>query len=492
MVDGLPYKIMKKILNWINGEETKPLNDLWLKKINPATEKTDSLFANSESIDLEDAIRAAQQAFNVWARLSPVKRGEILFKFVDMLRDNQVLLTKCVARETGKSYKDAYGEVGAAIAQGEFFAGEGRRLYSTSLTSAVENKFCNTTREPHGIVGLIVPANTPIANIAWKIFPALICGNTIILKASEDSPEIALLIAKLSKKANIPNGVLNVIQGYGHIVGESLVTDKRIPLISFTGSTNVGKHIASVIGARMGRVSLELGGKNPFIVCDDADIDSAVNWCALSAFSNAGQRCAAASRLIIMESVYDVFVKKLVNRSNKFILGVDKHSDIGPVINKKQYLSILHNIQRASQEGGKILCGQKTQKPYSNKGYYIKPTLIENVKFSSTIFNEEVFGPVATLHKVKNIKEALRVANKSEFGLTAAVHTSSLNTGVWFAKNLRAGTVNVNSGTYGSEPHMPFGGFGLSGNGTREPGTQALDVYSELKNISFFTTMDGN
>ena len=492
MEDGLQYKLMKKIPNWINGLEAMPSSGLWLKKINPANERVDGFFSDSNQKDVESAVKSAQKAFITWSKISPVKRGQILFNLVDILKTNRSSLAKCVARETGKSYQDALGEVGAAIAQGEFFAGEGRRLYSNSLNSALDNKFCQTIREPHGPVGLIVPANTPIANIAWKIFPALICGNTVILKASEDSPEIALLIAKLSKEADIPDGVLNVIQGHGHIVGESLIKDIRIPLISFTGSTAIGKHIASVVGLRMGRISLELGGKNPFIVCDDADIEAAVNWCALSAFSNAGQRCAAASRIIIFESIYDDFVKKLIKKSEKLVLGIDKNSDIGPVINKKQYISILKHIENATQEGGNILCGQSGNSLNSKKGYYIRPTLIENVKFSSEIFNKEIFGPVATIHKVRNKKEALRIANKSEFGLTAAVHTKNINRGLWFAKNLISGTVNINSGTYGSEPHMPFGGFGSSGNGNREPGTEALNVYSELKNISFLINLDAN
>lgn len=492
MVVGPPYKNMKKIPNWINGSEVNSESGAWLKKVNPVTERVDSLFSDSTQKDVEKIIKVSQQAFAHWSQLTPVNRGQILFDFVDVLKANKSLLTKCVARETGKSYQDAFGEVGAAIAQGEFFAGEGRRLYSNSLNSAVVGKFCQTIRQPHGPVGLIVPANTPIANIAWKIFPALICGNTAILKASEDAPEIALLVAKLAKKANVPNGVLNVIQGHGHIVGEFLIRDKRIPLISFTGSTTVGKHIATVVGERMGRVSLELGGKNPFIVCDDADIESAVNWCALSAFSNAGQRCAAASRIIIFESIYDNFIKKLIKKSKTLILGVNKNSDLGPVINKKQYSSVLKYIENATKEGGNILSGQLGNRLYEKKGYYIKPTLIENVKFSSEIFNKEVFGPVATVHKARDEEEALRIANKSEFGLTAAVHTKNINRGLWFAKNLISGTVNINSGTYGSEPHMPFGGFGSSGNGTREPGTEALNVYSELKNLSFLTNLDTN
>ena len=415
-----------------------------------------------------------------------MKRGEYLYDFVQLLKINKVDLAKCVARETGKSYADAYGEVGGAIAQGEFFAGEGRRLYSNSLNSAVDGKYCHTVREPHGVVGLIVPANTPIANIAWKIFPALICGNTVILKASEDAPEIAILLAKISKKSGMPDGIFNVLNGLGSIVGESIIQDNRVPLISFTGSTDVGKHIASKVGERMGRVSLELGGKNPFIVCKDADIDSAVKWATLSAFSNAGQRCAAASRIIVHQSLYKKFIAKLVQKTKLLRLGVAKNCDLGPVINNIQYSNIIKSIEKSVEDGGVILCGGVKQVTHK-KGFYIKPTLIENLDQNADLFSKEIFGPVATVHKVKNDGEAINLANKTSFGLTAAVHTKSINKAFSYIRSLRVGTVNINSGTYGSEPHMPFGGFGESGNGTREPGTNALDVYTEIKNISFLT-----
>ena len=338
------------------------------------------------------------------------------------------------------------------------------------------------------MTGLIVPANTPIANIAWKIFPALICGNTAILKASEDSPEIAYLIGKISKAAKIPDGVLNIIQGHGNIVGESLINDPRVQLISFTGSTEVGKHIASKVGARMGRLSLELGGKNTFVVCDDADIDNAVHWAALSAFSNAGQRCASASRIIIFKDIYDSFIEKLITKANSLILGTESGSDLGPVMNKKQFDNIQTAIDKEIADGAKILCGYPIDSSDQAKGFYIKPTIISNIDNHSDFCQNEIFGPVASVHQVGSLQEALDIANDSSFALTAAIHTRNIDRAFWYAKNIRSGTININSGTYGSEPHMPFGGMGHSGNGTREPGTPALDVYSELKNISLLVS----
>jgi aldehyde dehydrogenase (NAD+) len=333
---------------------------------------------------------------------------------------------------------------------------------------------------------LIVPANTPIANIAWKTFPALICGNTVVLKAAEDAPRIALLVAQLMKEAGLLDGVFNVVQGLGQPAGAALVTDKRVAVISFTGSTSVGCWIAEVAGRRLARISLELGGKNPLVVCDDADLDQAVHWAALSAFSNAGQRCASGSRLIIFKTVYDEFRDRLVARAKALKLGIASGSDLGPVINRRQQENILAAIATARAQGGRVLCGGgiPTDQELS-RGYYIQPTVIEGLPPVAELCCREVFGPVTTLHAVDTLSEALAMANATEYGLTASIHTRSVDRAMWFAQRVKAGVANINMGTYGSEPHMPFGGFGASGNGTREPGAEALDVYSELKNISF-------
>lgn len=476
----------KKINNWISGKEIMPDSKEWLEKINPHNGNIDSLFANSSSVDVTQAIDASENSFTEWSELTPVERGNILFRYVNQMRKDEDLLTECVARETGKSNRDAYGEVQGAIAQGEYFAGEGRRLYGRSLTSAMPGKYAHTVRVPLGIAGLIVPANTPIANIAWKLFPALICGNTVVLKASEDAPEIALIMAKLAQSAGIPDGVFNVIQGTGLNAGVPIVESDRVDIISFTGSTEVGKSIASIVGKRMGRVSLELGGKNPLVVTSDADLGNAVHWASLSAFSNAGQRCAAGSKILIYEDVYQEFIKKLIRKVKTLKLGIHDDCDIGPVMNVKQEKNILEAIEHAKKEGGRILCGgSKSNEKHLQSGFYIEPTLIEGLENDANLSCNEIFGPVATLYKVKDLDEAIKVSNASEYGLTAAIHTNDVDTAIIYAQNVKAGVVNINAGTYGSEPHMPFGGFGSSGNGTREPGIEALDVYTETKNISF-------
>jgi len=476
-----------RIPNWIDGRERQPkCDDAWLDKFNPHNGELLYRVADSSAEDTQAAISSAAAAFPAWSELPPVKRGQILADIVAAMKRRADELADCIALETGKPPQDAKGEVGGALLQGEYFAGEGMRLYARSLTSGMPGKYSHTVRQPRGIAGLIVPANTPIANIAWKTFPALICGNTVVLKAAEDSPRIANLFAELTKEAGLPDGVFNVIQGRGQPAGAALVTDERVTVISFTGSTGVGRWIAEVAGKRLARVSLELGGKNPLVVCDDADLDQAVHWASLSAFSNAGQRCAAGSRILVFKSVYEEFRDKLVAKAQSLKLGTSAGCDLGPAISKRQQQNILVAIQAAKSEGARILCGgSASSDPALANGYYIQPTVIEGLQPTAELSCKEVFGPVVTLHPVEDIHQALNMANATEYGLTAAIHTRSVDRAMWFAQRVKAGVANINLGTYGSEPHMPFGGFGASGNGTREPGVEALDVYSELKNISF-------
>ncbi len=475
-----------RIGNWINGQECPPESANWLDKYNAHDGMLLCKVAASSAKDTDSAVTAAEQAFAPWSELTPVRRGQVLTDIVAAMKQHAEELAECIAVETGKPPQDARGETAGAIQLAEYFAGEGMRLYGRSLTSGMSGKYSHTVRQPRGVAGLIVPANTPIANIAWKTFPALICGNTVVLKAAEDAPRIALFVAQLMKEAGLSDGVFNVVQGLGQPAGAALVTDPRVAVISFTGSTSVGRWIAEVAGRRLARVSLELGGKNPLVVCDDADLDQAVHWAALSAFSNAGQRCASGSRLIIFRTVYDEFRERLVARANALKLGVESGCDLGPVINRRQQENILTAIATARAQGGRVLCGGGVPADQElSRGYYIQPTVIEGLLPAAELCCREVFGPVTTLHAVETLSEALTMANATEYGLTASIHTRSVDRAMWFAQRVKAGVANINMGTYGSEPHMPFGGFGASGNGTREPGAEALDVYSELKNISF-------
>jgi aldehyde dehydrogenase (NAD+) len=348
-----------------------------------------------------------------------------------------------------------------------------------------------TVREPLGVAGLIIAANTPIANIAWKVFPALVCGNTAVLKAAEDAPATAWFFGKLARAAGLPPGVLNIVQGFGPEAGAPLVADPRVAVLSFTGSTTVGREIARTAGSRLARVSLELGGKNPLVVCDDADLDPAATWVLRSAFSNAGQRCAAGSRIIVFDAVYDRFRDLLVERTRRLKVGPGNDDDFGPVINAGQLDAVLAAVERARQAGASVLTGgHRLDDPAHASGFYMAPTIIEHASPDAEISVSELFGPVTCLYRVPDFSEALRRANQSPYGLTACIHTRSVHRALEFTRRVQAGVAVVNAGTFGSEPHWPFGGVKFSGNGTREPGTEALDVYSNLKNI--ILTFDPN
>jgi len=348
---------LERIGNWINGRPAAPVGNGWLDKFNPHDGALLCQVADSTAADVDGAVAAASAAFPAWSELTPVRRGQLLGELVALMKQHADELAACIALEAGKPPQDARGETSGAIQQAEYFAGEGMRLHGRSLTSGTPGKYSHTVRVARGVAGLIVPANTPIANIAWKVFPALICGNTVVLKAAEDTPRIAQRFAELTRQAGLPDGVFNVIQGRGQPAGAALVEDPRVAVISFTGSTGVGRWIAEVAGRRLARVSLELGGKNPFVVCDDADLERAVHWAALSAFSNAGQRCAAGSRILVFRRVYDEFAARLCDKARSLQLGVAAGCDLGPVINRQQQQRILAAVEAARSAGGRVLCG---------------------------------------------------------------------------------------------------------------------------------------
>jgi aldehyde dehydrogenase (NAD+) len=487
-VDRVVASSAKTLPNRIAGMETAARSNEWFEKLNPHDGSVLSRVARSTKDDVGSAIAAARGAFSAWSTTPAVKRGEILRAVCAGLRGKREAMADIVARETGKSKGAALGEVDGSILLGEFFAGEGQRLFGRTLTSGTPHRHNMTVRQPVGIAGLIVPANTPIANVAWKVFPALVCGNTAVLKSAEDSPETAALFGSIAEAAGLPPGVLNIVHGLGPEAGAALVAHEDVAVISFTGSTAVGQHIATAAAQRLARVSLELGGKNPFVVCDDADLENAAKWALLSAFSNAGQRCAAGSRIIVFRAVYDRFRAMLVERTRALKVGTTDADDLGPLINARQLSNVLRFIEESRTEGARVLVGGSRLTDDAHRdGYYLAPTLIEGVDPRAAISCTELFAPVATLYPVEGFEEALALANDSPFGLTACIHTANVHRAMEFANRVEAGVAVVNAGTYGSEPHMPFGGVKASGNGSREPGTEALDVYSTLKNVVFLS-----
>ena len=489
-MDGLVKKDMVKtgvpdsIPNWIGGEQRPAASGAHFDKVSPANGARLFQAARSRDKDVRAAVQAALAARAYWAGTPPVERGLALHRVAVKLQENREEVARVVAAETGKSHREALGETDGAAALGLFFAGEGQRLYGRTTTSAAPNRLVMSVREPIGVAGLIIAANTPIANVAWKVFPALVCGNTAVLKAAEDTPATAWIFGRLADEAGLPPGVLNIVQGFGEEAGAPLVKDEDVGVISFTGSTAVGRGIQRIATERLARVSLELGGKNPLVVCDDADLEEAARWVTLSAFSNAGQRCASGSRIIVFDRVYDTFRDMLVERTKSLKVGSGDNDDFGPVINLAQLESMLRAVEGARRAGAAVLTGGvRLEDGERRAGFFMSPTLIEGVSPGDDISVSELFGPIACLYRAAGFDEALETANNSPYGLTACIHTASVHRALEFARKVQAGVAVVNAGTYGSEPHLPFGGLKQSGNGTREPGTEALDVYSELKNI---------
>jgi alpha-ketoglutaric semialdehyde dehydrogenase len=472
------------IPNQIGGVDRPAHDGRTFAKLDPATGTLICRVAQSSSDDVERAVAAAKKAQPAWADLTVVKRGDVLREIAILMRTHRAAIADLVARETGKSKKDALGETDAAIEMGFFVAGEGRRFYGQTTTSAVPNKTALVVRQPLGVAGLIIAANTPIANVAWKAFPALLCGNAAVLKAAEDTPLSAWAFGVLAREAGVPEGVYSTIHGFGEQAGAPIVEHSDVAVVSFTGSCEVGRWIAQTAGKRLAKTCLELGGKNPLIVCDDADLQNAVTWTLGSAFSNAGQRCAAGSRILVFDGVYDQFKALLVEAVGKMKVGTADTDDFGPVINEEQMTNMLAAVERAKAAGATILTGgRRVTGPGYDGGYFVAPTIIEGAVHGDEISRTELFGPITCLYRVKSFDEAVAIANDSPFGLTASVHTQSLHRAMTFLNRIQAGVAVVNGGTYGSEPHMPFGGLRQSGNGWREAGTQALDVYSDLKTI---------
>ena len=471
--------------NHIDGSEVPARGGELIDKLDPHTGDLLCRIARSRMDDVDAAVRAAKAAQAAWAATPGVQRGHLLHQVANAIEARTAEIAEIVAAETGKPPKDAKGEVGAAVQCARFFAGEGQRLFGRTIPSGTAGKLNLTVRTPAGVAGLIIAANTPLPNVAWKLFPALICGNAVVLKPAEDTPLSAAWTARVAEEAGLPKGLVNIVQGLGAECGEPLVTHEAVDVVSFTGSTRVGRRLAELAGTRLKKISLELGGKNPFVVMDDADLDKAIRWAALSAFSNAGQRCAAGSRMIVHEAVYAAFRDRLVEAAAALKIGSTDQDDLGPVINPRQLGNLLGAIERAAARGARILTGgRRLMDTRHAPGFYIAPTVIEDVDPTDELSETELFGPITCLYPAKDFEHALTLANRTDYGLTACIHTRSFDRALAFCERVRAGVTVINAGTHGSEAHMPFGGRGLSGNGTREPGTEALDIYSELKNIA--------
>jgi alpha-ketoglutaric semialdehyde dehydrogenase len=462
--------IPQQVPNLIEGRAAPPEGGGWFEKRRPADGALLCSAARSGEADVTAAVAAAGRARREWAARTPIDRGELVREIALALRARREEAAETVAAETGKSLELALGETDAAVEMGFFVAGEGRRLYGRTTTSAMPNRTVMAMRRPVGVAALIVSFNTPLPNYAWKAFPAVLCGNTAVLKPSEHTPASAAFFGELCQEF-LPPGVLNVVHGLGAEAGPPLVESPEVDLVSFTGSAETGRWIQERAGRRLAKVCLELGGKNALVICDDADLDRAVEWSLASAFSNAGQRCAAASRLIVFDSVYDEMRARLVEGARGY--------ETGPVISEESLERILGALQGARVSAG----GERLDRP----GWWLAPTVLEDVAPDAELSRTELFGPVTILYRVRDLAEATALVNDSPYGLTSAIHTASLHRAMRFAEEVEAGVVVVNGGTHGSEPHMGFGGVKQSGTGWREAGVETLDVYTDWKYVNLIT-----
>jgi acyl-CoA reductase-like NAD-dependent aldehyde dehydrogenase len=456
-----------EVSNLIAGRRKSAAPRRTFEKLRPADGMLLCRAPRSDDRDVAAAVAAARAAQPSWAARTPVERGALLREVALALRARREEAAEIVAAETGKALELALGEADAAVEMGFFVAGEGRRLYGRTTTSAMPNRTVMAVRRPVGVAALIVSFNTPLPNYAWKAFPAILCGNAAVLKPSEHTPLSAALFAELCGEL-LPPGVLNVVHGLGGEVGPPLVESAGVDLVSFTGSAETGRWINERAAPRLARVVLELGGKNALVVCDDADLDRAVEWSLASAFSNAGQRCAAASRIVVFDAVYDAFRERLAAAAADY--------EPGPVISEASLERILSALDGARVVAG----GRRVDRP----GWWLEATVLEGVPPDGYLSCTELFGPVTILYRVPDLEAAIALVNESPYGLTAAIHTASLHRAMRFAEAAEAGVVVVNGGTHGSEPHMGFGGVKQSGTGWREAGVEALDAYTEWKYVN--------
>lgn len=476
----------KNAWNFIDGKWSESESKSTFESRNPANQRElIGVYPESTAKDVERAVQAAEKAYQSWRLVPPPKRAEILLKTAEILAAKKESIARLMTREMGKVLKEARGDVQEAIDMAQYVAGEGRRLFGKTTTSELRNKFAMMIRMPIGVCGLITPWNFPVAIPSWKILPALICGNTVVFKPAEDTPACAVEFVKALEEAGLPAGVVNMIHGSAQ-AGEAMVHHPRIRLISFTGSSEVGRSVASQCGKNLKRCSLEMGGKNPQIVMEDADLNLALEGALWGAFGTSGQRCTATSRIYVHQKLYQAFSKKLVERAKKLKLGNGLKSgvDVGPVINSAQLRRIHHYVEMGIHEGAKLECGGKILKTGDLKyGFFYAPTVFTNVKSDMTIVREEIFGPVTCVMPIKNFEQAIEEVNRTEYGLSSSIYTRDVNRAMKAIRDIEAGITYINGPTIGAEVHLPFGGVKNTGNGHREAAETALDIFSEWKSV---------
>jgi aldehyde dehydrogenase (NAD+) len=472
--------------NYIGGEWVDATGDESFESVNPANGDVLGTFPRSSVDDVDRAVEAAKEAYESWRLVPAPKRAEILFRVAQRFIDRKDELTELMVREMGKVRAEAGGDVQEAIDMTFYMAGEGRRLFGQTTPSEMPDKFQMSVRMPVGVVGAITPWNFPIAIPSWKIAPALVCGDTVVFKPARDTPTLGQRFVEIFEEAGLPPGVLNIVHGGGESVGERLVKHPDVPLISLTGSREVGIKTAENGAPLLKHIHLELGGKNAIIVMDDADLDLAIDGIVWSAFGTSGQRCTATSRVIASGAVYDAVQSKLVERAEKLRLGdgLEESTDVGPVVNRSALEKIHSYTEIGVDEGAKLLTGGEIATENGlDKGSFYRPTVFGDVEPGMRIAQEEIFGPTVSVIRANDVDEAIRIANGIEFGLSSSIFTRDVNKAFTAMRDLNAGITYINAGTIGAEVHLPFGGTKGTGNGHREAGQAALDFYTEWKSI---------
>jgi alpha-ketoglutaric semialdehyde dehydrogenase len=481
-------KVRPEYLNYIGGEWVAPKSGSYIENRNPAdTRELVGRFPASNAEDVERAVGVAAEAFQKWRKVPAPRRAEILFKAGEILIQRKEVCARDMTREMGKVLKETRGDVQEAIDMTYFIAGEGRRLHGYTTKAELPNKYAMCSREPIGVCGLITPWNFPMAIPSWKILPALVCGNTVVIKPAEDTPLSTFNLVSALTEAGIPPGVLNIVAGRGVEVGKALLAHETVRLVSFTGSTEVGRIVGQACAATDKICSLEMGGKNVIMIMEDADLDLALEGVLWGAFGTTGQRCTATSRVVVHRKVAKKFTNMLADRAKQLRLGsgLNEKTDVGPVINRDASEKILEYIEIGrSEDKAKMLCGgRRAEKGDLKHGFFIEPTVFAEVQPQMRIAQEEIFGPVVSVLECRDLDHAIGIANGVKFGLSASIYTRDTNRAFHAMEDVQTGIFYVNASTIGAEVHLPFGGTKSTGNGHREGGTQVLDIFSEWKAV---------
>lgn len=476
-----------KFKNFIDGKWVEARSGKTFENRNPARwDEVVGLFPLSGKEDVDAAVAAAKKAFEEWRLVPAPKRGDIMKKVGDLMTERKEELAKLMTREMGKVLLETRGDVQEGIDTAYYAASEGRRLFGHTVPSELPNKVNMAMRMPIGVAGIITPWNFPMAIPTWKIFPALLCGNTVVFKPASDTPATATKLVEILTEAGIPRGVINLVHGGGGTVGMSIVGHPDVDLISFTGSSAVGKKISELAGKTLKRVSLELGGKNAQIVMEDANLELALEGVLWGAFGTTGQRCTATSRLIVHDKVYEKFIAMLLAGTKKLRLGdgLKKTSDVGPLVNQDQRETVDSYVKIGLGEGATLLTGGKAAKSGDlAKGWFYEPTILTDVTPAMRVAREEIFGPVLSVLKIRSISEAIEVSNGTPYGLSSSIYTQNIAYAYQAIRDIRAGITYINSPTIGAEAHMPFGGVKETGNGHREGGWTVYEFFSEWKTV---------